>query len=249
MSASSVSVPPRLPVAHRWSEPERCVVARAALRSPRCGVGDPWTLEIRGERIELSERFAAPSWHHDGAGRDRVLACGAAVAGITVAVRVLGWLPEFVLLPDPARPDLVATVTARVRGRPARVGVRGFRAVFDPRRHRHPADPAELPAELVAEIVQAGSLPGVRLVPVDGAVTAGRKRSGEPGVLVLTGTDGRRDQLLAGAGTHHAVLAAKAHGLTAEPETRPFPFREYRMRVLRAVGLEGCPQLLLRLGH
>ncbi|WP_199432255.1 hypothetical protein [Qaidamihabitans albus] len=244
----AVSAPMRLPTAHRWAAQEESVLARAALRSQHCGVGGPWALEIGGDRIEIYERFGAPTWHHDGAGRDRVIACGAAVAGLTVAVRVLGWLPETELLGDFQRPDLVATVSAGTRARPASDDVRRFQALFGHRRHRRTADPGELPVGAVGEIVRAGALPGVRLVPVSEFVTAGRKQGGEPALLVVTDADGRRDQVLAGAAMQHSWLAAVARGFSVRPQIRAFQSREYRQRVVRSAGLDGSPQLLLGLG-
>ncbi|NIJ12283.1 hypothetical protein FHU38_002627 [Saccharomonospora amisosensis] len=236
--------PPR----HSWSEQEKGVLTRTALHTQACGQGSPWTLEIHGPRAEIFERFHSTLLRHDATGRDRVISCGAVLANLLVAVRVLGWLPEVALLGDAARPDLVATVTARTRNRPSAVDVRYFQAVFDRRRHRETIDPTELPSDVLAEIVQAGASTDVQLVPITSFVPAHRKQPLEPGLLVVTVTDGRRDQVLAGVSMQHAWLAARTRGLTASPRVEPFQSREFRQRMLRRCGLAGSPQLLLRLG-
>lgn len=239
---------PARAAAHVWSAQEKSVLVRAALHTDSCGVGSPWTLEVHEQRVEIYERFRAASWLHDGAGRDRVLACGSALAGVAVAMRVLGWLPETVLLGDAARPDLAACVTARARLRPGNTDARRFQALFDQRRHRHTVDPATLPGDVLDEIVHAGAARGVSLVPLSSFTPASRKQTLDPGLLVVTAADGRRDQILAGAAMQQATLAARTRELTTAPQIGPFQFREFRQRVLRSCGLSGSPQLLLRLG-
>lgn len=236
------------PVAHTWSEQEKRVLIRTTTRACPCGAGTPWTLEITGPRAHIFERFDALGWHHDVVGRDRVIACGAALAALVTAVRVLGWAPEVALLADARRPDLVSTVTAHTRQRPTSSDVRLFRAAFESRRHRHTVDPHDLPPDLVSELVQEGMFTEVRVVPVPAFVPANRKQTVEPGLLVVTATDGRRDQVLAGAAMQRMWFAAKARGLTADPQIQPFSFRDFRQRLLRRYDLGGSPQLLLRLG-
>ncbi|ASR39385.1 hypothetical protein BAY61_17485 [Prauserella marina] len=234
---------------HVWSAQEKGVLASAARTALHCGVGSAWTLRMWEHDVELHERFHATSWHHEGAGRDRVIACGAALAGVVVAVRVLGWLPEIMMLGDAARPELVATVGARARHRPSARDVRWFKAGFGRRWHRGTLDPEELDPALVDELVCAGTGQGVSVVPVSAFAPGNRKQPLEPGLLIVTAADGRRDQVAAGVAMQHCALAASARGLTAEPRTGPFQFREFRRRVLRGRGLSGSPQLLLRLGE
>ncbi|MEU6641553.1 hypothetical protein ABZ863_03295 [Saccharomonospora sp. NPDC046836] len=246
MTTSPLLAPP---VEHAWSAQERSVLVRAALNANPCGVGNPWTLEIQGHRAELYERFGATSWHHDGTGRDRVIACGTALASVVVAVRVLGWVPEITLLGDPSHPDLVATVTARARHRPSSADVRRFQAIFDRTRHRDTHDPGDFPEEMLADIMAAGTRPGVRLLALSAFTPANRKQTLDPGLLVVTTSDGRRDQVLAGAAMQEASLAARAYGLTSSPQISPFQFREFRQRIVRSRRVRGSPQLLLRLGR
>ncbi|MEU3274963.1 hypothetical protein ABZ639_29300 [Saccharomonospora sp. NPDC006951] len=234
---------------HAWSAEEKGVLASAARNALHCGVGSAWILRVREHDVEVHERFHATSWHHEGAGRDRVIACGAALAGVVVAVRVLGWLPEITLLGDPARPELVATVGASTRHRPSARDVRRFKAGFGRQRHRGAIDPGELDPALVEELVTAGEGQGVTVVPVSAFAPVNRKQTLDPGLLIVTAADGRRDQVAAGVAMQHCALAASARGLTAEPRTGPFQFREFRRRVLRGRGLSGSPQLLLRLGE
>jgi hypothetical protein len=46
----------------------------------------------------------------DATGREMLIGCGAAVFGLRLAVRSLGYEPEVSLLPDAARPRLLASV-------------------------------------------------------------------------------------------------------------------------------------------
>ncbi|WP_298181724.1 hypothetical protein [Saccharomonospora sp.] len=244
---------PVLPAAgHVWSEQERSVLRRAEQHAQRCGLVEPWSVRVHDDRIEIVENVPAPLRGHVGADRNGAIACGCALAVVTCAVRILGWAPETVLFGDPDRAELVATVVAHQRYRPSPADVGRFRAVFEQHGRSdafEPAGPAQLPLAVRDTIVRAGTVAGVRMVPVAAVVAAHRKRGLEAGLLVVTTTDGRRGQLLAGTALQRARLSATALGLPSKPVIEPFETREFRHRLVRHSGVEGCPQSLLVLGR
>jgi hypothetical protein len=86
----------------------------------------------------------------DPAGREMLISCGAALFGLRLAVRSLGYLPVVKLLPDPARPRLLA----RVRLGAAEPMTARERQMLEalPHRHAHrgPLADGPLPAGLLA---------------------------------------------------------------------------------------------------
>jgi nitroreductase len=75
---------------------------RAATRAPSVHNTQPWVLELPDEgRAELYERLDRTLPRHDPLGRDRLISCGAALTHVLLAMRVLGWVPETTLFPEP----------------------------------------------------------------------------------------------------------------------------------------------------
>ena len=103
----------------------------------------------------------------DPLGREMLISCGAALFGLRLAVRSLGYLPEVELLPDPAKLRLLARVrlgaavpmTARER--------QMLEAVPHRHTHRGPFDPGPLPAGLLAGLQHDALAEGAALAPVD----------------------------------------------------------------------------------
>ncbi len=85
------------------------LIATAA-RAPSVQNTQPWQFHISEYVIEL---YADPSrkLKVDPVGRELLSSCGAALFGLRLAVRSLVYLPVAELLPDPARPRLLARVT------------------------------------------------------------------------------------------------------------------------------------------
>ncbi len=235
---------------HVWSEQEKGVLARAASRACPCGGERPWELRVHGPRVEIAPRppVGGPD---DPTHRGRVLACGCALAVLTGAMRVLGWLPDVTVGATSDHGDPALTLTAVHRHRPSSTEVRHFRALFAHTRHEEPLDPTDsrqLSTPVREEILRAAATREVRVVPVPAIVPAHRKRGVDPGLLVVTTFDGRRGQLLAGVAMQRAWLAAVDHGMTAEPLLEPFAAREFRQRMARHAGVDGSPQVLLVVG-
>lgn len=106
-----------------WTMDEKHVLAATAAVAPSVHNTRPWVLALPGggHVAELWERTDRALPRHDPHGRDRLISCGAAVKHVLVAVRLLGYLAEVDLFPEPGRPDLVARVRATGRAAPSDV--------------------------------------------------------------------------------------------------------------------------------
>src|SRR5437762_6063553 len=124
------------------------LIATAA-RAPSVHNTQPWRFRVGQYVIEL---YADPGrkLRVDPAGREMLISCGAALFGLRLAVRSLGYLPRVELLPDPAQLRLLA----RVRLGTAEPMTGRERQLLEalPHRHTHrgPFAPGPLPTGLVA---------------------------------------------------------------------------------------------------
>ena len=103
------------------------LIATAA-RAPSVHNTQPWRFKVSQDAIEL---YADPrrKLRIDTVGREMLISCGAALFGLRLAIRSLGYLPVTELLPDPARLRLLARVrlgaaAAARRPRPYQEGAR-----------------------------------------------------------------------------------------------------------------------------
>lgn len=71
----------------------------------------PWRWRLRPDALELWADDARQLHATDPAGRMLTLSCGAALHHAEVALRADGWTATVSRLPDPDRPDLLATLT------------------------------------------------------------------------------------------------------------------------------------------
>lgn len=151
-----------------WTLGEKNFIAAAASAAPSVHNTRPWVLEFGDIRHDVSihERLDRALPRHDPLGRDRLISCGAALANVLVAVRVLGWTTATDLFPDPNHPDLVARVTAPGRAEPSDVDLTAHRALPTRRSHRKPFAPAPVPPATRALVLAANRTDGVGLRPV-----------------------------------------------------------------------------------
>ncbi|WP_432845003.1 Acg family FMN-binding oxidoreductase [Amycolatopsis sp. CA-161197] len=139
---------------------EIVLLARAISRAPSVHNTQPWSLRVRGADIDLLESdVALPS--HDPDGRDRAVSCGAALAHLALAARVLGREPSTTF---PADGDVVATVhTAPGGGARADEAAR-YHAIPRRRSHRQWFAPEPVSDADRTAVASAGAEAGVRLV-------------------------------------------------------------------------------------
>jgi Nitroreductase family len=126
------------------------LIATAA-RAPSVHNTQPWRFKATQDAIELYADQRR-KLHVDPVGREMLISCGAALFGLRLAVRSLGYRPVIELFPDRARLRLLARVTlgAAAPMTPAE------RALLEalPHRHTHrgPFDPGPLPDGLIARL-------------------------------------------------------------------------------------------------
>jgi len=143
------------------------LIATAA-RAPSILNTQPWRFEVGQHRIELYADFDR-KLRVDLIGRELVISCGAALFGLRLAIRSLGYLPVVELLPDPSRPRLLASVTLGAAQAPTAADRRMLEALPHRHTHRGPFDAAPLPAGLLAGLQHDAQAEGATLALVDRA--------------------------------------------------------------------------------
>jgi hypothetical protein len=141
------------------------LIATAA-RAPSVHNTQPWRFRASHDAIELYADQRR-KLRVDPVGREMLISCGAALFGLRLAVRSLGYQPMVELLPDPAR----LRVLARVRlgpGEPMTGRERQLLAAL-PHRHTHrgPFAPGPLPAGVIAGLQHDALAEGATLALVD----------------------------------------------------------------------------------
>jgi nitroreductase len=142
-------------------ERTRRVVAAAAVAAPSIHNAQPWLLRIRPDRVDLFRDRRRVFGETDPHAREATISCGAALFGIRLALVNLGHSPQVHLLPDPERPDHLATVLPGPRGKPTAEEERLFEAVPRRRSNRRPFAPSPVPDHVVAELEVACREEGV----------------------------------------------------------------------------------------
>ena len=144
------------------------LIATAA-RAPSVHNTQPWRFRVGEHEIELLADVRR-KLRVDPLGRELLISCGAALFGLRLAVRSLGYVPVVELLPDPAQLRLLARV---MLGAAAPMTARE-RQMLDalPHRHTHrgPFAPGPLPAGLVPGLQHDALAEGAELVLIDRAI-------------------------------------------------------------------------------
>ncbi len=128
----------------------------------------PWRFRVRRHAIEVHADLGR-RLRVDPAGREMLISCGAALFGLRLGVRSLGFVPLVDLLPDPSRPGLVARVSLGA-AEPATAAERLMLQAL-PHRHTHrgPFSGGALPAGLLADLERDAVAEGATLALVDRA--------------------------------------------------------------------------------
>ena len=141
-------------------------LAGVARRAPSLHNTQPWRFTVSGDAIEL-HADASRQLTADPDGREMLISCGAALYGLRLGVRSLGYLAEVEILPGPAGPWPLA----RVRLGPATPMTAGERKLLTavPHRHTHrgPFEAGPLPAGLFARLRDDARAEGVALTQIE----------------------------------------------------------------------------------
>jgi len=151
--------------AHVLAEHAQYLIATAA-RAPSVHNTQPWRFRVDQRAVEL---LCDPGrkLHTDPIGREMLISCGAALFGLRLAVRSLGYQPTVERLPDPSQPRLLARVSVGPAAPMSALEREMLAAV--PHRHTHRGAFAggALPAGLLAGLENDALTEGATLAVVD----------------------------------------------------------------------------------
>jgi hypothetical protein len=164
-------------------------LAGVACRAPSLHNTQPWRFTVSGDAIELradtSRRLSV-----DPDGREMLISCGAALYGLRLAVRSLGYQPEVEILPGPPGPRPLARVRLGP-GAPMTADERKMlAAVLRRHTHRGPFETGPLPAGLFERLRDDAGAEGATLTEIESgpalrrltavAAVAGRRQDRDP---------------------------------------------------------------------
>jgi hypothetical protein len=201
------------------------LIATAA-RAPSVHNTQPWRFRIRGDAVELyadSTRKLVV----DPLGREMLISCGAALFGLRLAVRSLGYLPVTELFPEPPKLRLLARVRLGAPATMTDIERKMLLAVPHRHTHRGPFEPEPLPAGLLpglqhdasaegTELALTGTYNWNRLVAIAAPISRALDQSRRPRAEVLRWT--RPAGQLASDGVPAQAFAA---GPTGQPGQLP----------------------------
>jgi nitroreductase len=141
------------------------LIATAA-RAPSLHNTQPWRFRVGQSAIELyCDQHR--KLRLDPIGREMLISCGAALFGLRLGMRSLGYLPVVDLLPDPARLRLLARVTVGAAEPMTVLEREMLKAVPHRHTHRGAFAPDPLPAGLLAGLQHDALAEGASLQLVD----------------------------------------------------------------------------------
>jgi len=190
------------------------LIATAA-RAPSVHNSQPWRFQVGEDAIELLSDPDRPAGT-DASGREMLISCGAALFGLRLAMRSLGFQPVVEQLPDPAQPQLVARVRpGRWRSVPMNsLEVRMLAAVPHWHAHSGALDPGPLPVGLAPGLRNDALVEGAELAFVSPGL-------GTATAILLTRGDHGADWLHAGQALHRVLLHAASEWVFASLGTQP----------------------------
>jgi hypothetical protein len=135
-----------------------------AVRAPSVLNTQPWRFRVAGAALELHADSARALPVLDPTGREMLVSCGAALYGIRLAVRQLGYVPAVSLLPSPARPGLLARVYLAGQAEMTSHEWELLAAVPHRHTHRGPFVTAPIPPGLITGLQHDAVAEGAELV-------------------------------------------------------------------------------------
>lgn len=214
-----------------------------AARAPSVHNTQPWRFRVNACDVEL---FADPrrKLHGDPLGREMLVSCGAALFGLRLAIRSLGYQPVVSLLPDLGQLRLLARVSM-VAGPPMTVQERELLSAV-PRRHTHrdAFGPGPLPPGLLVRMQHDAMAEGAALALVQSAIEYERLAS----LLSATGPRQDLDQVARADIARWSRTAASgardgipARAFPAQPVSEPGRLRQRDFDLGRGIGFDPAP--------
>lgn len=154
------------------AEHGRYLITTAA-RAPSVHNSQPWRFRVGPDTVELWCDPRRRTWS-DLSGREMLISCGAALYGLRLAVRSLGFQPVVETLPDPDRLRLLARVRP---GRALPLNALEARLLAAmPHRHTHRGafEPGALPAGLLPRLQNDVFVEGAELAIIPPGLAFGR---------------------------------------------------------------------------
>ncbi|PRY50056.1 hypothetical protein LY71_10492 [Geodermatophilus tzadiensis] len=144
-------------------------VVEAATRAPSIHNTQPWLFRADGDRLTVRTDPSRALSALDPSGRQRVVSCGVAVEFAVVALTAAGRATDVDVLPDPADPDLLATVTVTGDWEPDDEDGDLARAIGTRHTERAPFLPRAVPAGVVDRLQAVAGAFRVWLKPISDA--------------------------------------------------------------------------------
>jgi nitroreductase len=173
MDESSGSVPGTAAGPARVLAGHAGFLVTAAARAPSVHNSQPWRFRVGPDAVELRSD-PRRKLRTDPSGREMLISCGAALFGLRLAVRSLGYLPLTELLPDPAQLRLLARVRAGAAAPASSLERQMLDAVPHRHTHRGPFAPGPLPPGLLAGLQHDALAEGATLALVTGGLAYDR---------------------------------------------------------------------------
>ncbi len=134
-----------------------------AVLAPSGHNSQPWLFKILGDNLELYADRTRALPVCDPQDRELIMACGAALLNLRLALRHFGYEGTVQTFPDKKEPDLLARVSFGEKRKPTAEDDLLFRAI--PQRHtnRKPFEPRQVPEKVLSELEAAASKEGAWL--------------------------------------------------------------------------------------
>ena len=142
-------------------------LVETAGRAPSVHNTQPWQFRVQRNGLDLYADSARRLRAIDPAGREMLLSCGAAVFGLRLGLRHLGYGAAVDLLPDPDNPGLLARVRLDREVRPTAEDGEMLAAVPHRHTHRGPFSPEPIPPGLLVRLQHDAIAEGATLVLLD----------------------------------------------------------------------------------
>ena len=155
------------PASPRLSLDDITGLVAMAGRAPSVHNTQPWWFRACGNVVELYADEDRLLRQIDPARREMVISCGAALYGLRLGLRKLGYLPIVEVLPDPDRPTLIARVRPGDLAQLTRDESELLAALPHRHTHRGPFTPGEVPDRLVAGMRMDALAEGAELVLIE----------------------------------------------------------------------------------